>query len=122
MKHTRLVPSVFTVLHDPVTGRAAAGHRAVRAALVGAQLVSLMISGRLAVEGDRVVLVGRRGPRHDDPVGDVVVGAVAADGAERDVRGWVEMLGGTVHDLASRELVEEGVLRWEAPRRLRSAA
>ncbi|GAA3236178.1 hypothetical protein GCM10017691_34170 [Pseudonocardia petroleophila] len=121
MKHTHLVPSVFTVLHDPVTGRAATGPRAVRAALFGAQLVSLMVAGRIAVEGDRVVVVGRRGPRHDDPVGDLVVAAVAAPGEPRGVREWAGDLGGAVHDRTAEDLVDAGVLRWEAPRRLRTA-
>lgn len=114
MKYNHLVPSLFTVLHDPVTGRAVAGYRTVRAALVGAQLAGLVIAGRLAVEDGRVVAVGRRDPHRDDPVGDVVVAAVA-DGS-RDVRYWAGALGDTVHDRTARALVDAGVLRRETAR------
>ncbi|GAA2544947.1 tetratricopeptide repeat protein [Pseudonocardia hydrocarbonoxydans] len=115
MKYTHLVTGVFTVLHDPVTGRAVAGHRAVRAALVGAQLAGLVIAGRLAVEDGRMVATGPPDDEHrDDPTGDLVVAAV--DGAPHDIRYWGTALGDTVYDRTAQALVDAGVLRRDAAR------
>ncbi|QJY48302.1 tetratricopeptide repeat protein [Pseudonocardia broussonetiae] len=121
MKHTDLVPNLFTVLHEPVTGRPAAPHAVVCGALFSAQVCALVVAGRLALDGDGLAVTARRPPRPGagDPTGDLVVEAVAHARAARDLRSWSSALGGVVHDRVAEELVEAGVVRREAPRRLR---
>lgn len=113
MKHIHLVPSMFAVLHDPVTGRPAAEHPAVCRALLGAQLAELMISGRLATAGGRVVVTGRRAAAGADPTGTFVVETLACRGAAQTVRSWVEALGDIVHDRVAQDLVNAGRIRRE---------
>lgn len=121
MKHTHLVPSLFSVLHDPVTGRPAADHPAVCRALLGGQLAGLMISGRLAMDGDRVVGTGRRAAEGADPTGAFVVETLAHRGAGQPVRSWITALGGILHDRVAQDLVNAGRVRREQSRLPRSA-
>lgn len=116
MKHTHLVPSLFAVLHDPVTGRPAAAHPRVCRVLLGGQLAELMISGRIALDGGRVVVTGRRAAAGAGPTGTYVVEALARRGGDRTVRSWLTALGGAVHDRTAQELVDAGRVRREQPR------
>jgi hypothetical protein len=116
MKYTHLVPSLFSVLHDPETGRPAAGHPAVCRALLGGQLAELMIAGRLAMDGERVVVTGRRAADGADPTGTFVVETLAHRGAGQSVRSWIAALGGTLHDRVAQDLVNAGRIRREQPR------
>ncbi|MHA6782309.1 tetratricopeptide repeat protein [Pseudonocardia saturnea] len=121
MKHTHLVPSLFSALHDPVTGRPAADHPTVCRALLAGQLAELMISGRLAMDGGRVVVTGRAAAEGADPTGTFVVETLAHRGPGQPVRSWIAALGGVLHDRVAQDLVDAGRVRREQPRLPRTA-
>lgn len=115
MGRTHLAPNLFLTAHDAFTGKLAVSRELLDCGLVAAELADLIISRRLDMLGDRVVVTAQRA-EGDDEIGAYVVESVARQPKSHTVRTWVGSLGETVFGLVAGRLVDDGVVRREARR------
>lgn len=112
-----LSSELFLMLHDPFTGRGEVSRELLECGVSAAQLADLVISRRLRIADDHVVVEGPVQPGSGDEVGAYVLGCIADQEKTYSVRMWVSSLGGAVTDLVLRELLYAGVVQHERARR-----
>lgn len=115
MSRYDLPSQLFLLLHDAFTGKLEISRELFDCGLVAAQLAELMIAGRIAMEGDRVVATGRHGEDAGE-IGAYVLDAITRQHKHHTVRTWVESLGPAVNEFVARGLLDDGVVRVERRR------
>lgn len=118
MAQEMLVRRMFLLLHNPFNGKAEIGHDLLTCALVAAELADLVISRRLGMENDRIVVAETRGSGNDE-IGAFVLESIRRQPTAHTVRSWVEALADVLYELVARGLVADGIVRrQEGGRRL----
>jgi hypothetical protein len=115
MSRYDLPSQLFLLLHDAFTGKLEISRELFDCGLVTAQLAELMIAGRIAMEGDRVVPTGRR-VEDSGAISAYVMEAITRQHKHHTVRTWVESMGPAINELVARRLLDDGVVRQERRR------
>lgn len=106
----KLAARLFLILHDPFTGRCAVPATALRCALVGAELAELVLTRRIALENDLVVLGESGAAPGTDAISAFVVDSIARQTDAHGVPTWLAVIGNAVTELVAARLVDAGVL------------
>jgi hypothetical protein len=106
----QLAVDFFLIAHDPFDeGRLRISPELLGCGLVGAQLADLVLSRRLGIAGDDLVILEPGGQL--DEVDDYVIEAVGSQESAHPVRSWVEPLQDGLYALIGRKLVASGMVR-----------
>lgn len=106
----KLAARLFLILHDPFTGRCAVPAAALRCVLVGAELAELVLTRRIALENE-LVLLGEAGTAPGtDSISAFVVDSIARQPDAHGVPTWLAALGNAVTELVAARLVDSGIL------------
>lgn len=106
------VPQAFALLQVEPDGRHALDGSTLDTGLAGAVLADLALRGAISLQDGLVTVVN--GAATGDPVLDGVVGSIAAAGAPRKAKWWVNRLGNRqLRDDVFAGLVERGVISIE---------
>jgi hypothetical protein len=115
----QLAVDFFLIAHDPFDeGRLRISPELLGCGLVGAQLADLLLSRRLGVAGEDLVILEPGGQL--DELDDYVIEAVGSQESAHPVRSWVEPLQDGLYALVGRKLVASGMLRRQQGGRLMS--
>jgi hypothetical protein len=110
MLQDKLVWKMFLILHDPYTGKAEVAHDLLTAGLVACELADLIMSWRLALNRDQVLLApAPSGP--PDEIASLVLQAVERHPGTHSVRTWIRVLGEPVYEAVARLAVAAGTVR-----------
>jgi hypothetical protein len=105
-----LAVDFFLIAHDPFDeGRLRISPELLGCGLVGSELADLVLSRRLGVVGEDLVILEPTGQL--DEVDDYVLEAVGSQDSARPVRSWVEPLQDGLYALIGRKLVASGIVR-----------
>jgi hypothetical protein len=106
----QLAVDFFLIAHDPFDeGRLRISPELLGCGLVGAELAELVLSRRLGVAGEDLVILEPSGQL--DEVDDYVLEAVGSQDSAHPVRSWVEPLQDGLYALIGRKLVASGMVR-----------
>lgn len=105
----KLAARVFLILHDPFSGKPTVGPTALRCAVVGAELAELIISGRVAMENDLVVLGDATMPGGDE-ISAFVVDSISRQPDAYGVSTWLSAIGDAQFELVAARLTGSGIL------------
>jgi hypothetical protein len=105
----KLPARIFLILHDPFTGKATVGPTALRCALVGAELGELIISRRVAMENDLVVMGDATAPSGDE-ISAFVVDSISRQPDAHGVPTWLAAIGDALFELVAARLTTSGIL------------
>lgn len=106
--------ALFLLAHDD--GRPLIFIERIDAGLAAATLIEALQCGRVAVEGDRLV-VAAAGPTGDPDTG-ALVEAIAGSTEPCGPRAWISWLADGAYERTARALMVAGLVRWEEARRL----
>lgn len=112
MPQDMLAKRMFLILHNPFTGKPDVGQDLLKCGLVAAELADLILSRRLGMENDRIVVADTRGSGVDE-IGAFVVESIQRQASAHTVRSWVEALADVLFELVARGLVDDGIVRRE---------
>lgn len=115
MRVGSLRDDVFLLAHDD-DGRLIVAEPVIGAGLAGATLIDLLLSGRVAVVGDRLDVVDSA--TTGDPEAEATLQAIAADAAPTGPRAWVSWLSAGAYERTVDVLEAAGVIRRSVVRRL----
>lgn len=113
MSQQSLAVDFFLIAHNPFDdGRLLIGAEILGCGLVGAEFADLILSHRLRIEGEDLV-VAVDGAAPVDEVDDFVFTAVRSQKSLHSVRSWIEPLQDGLYGLLGDRLVASGVVRRE---------
>lgn len=118
MAQDKLAESMFLLLHDSFSGRPEVAPELLKCALVAAELAELIMTRRVGIDNDKIVVIDSLGSGTDE-MSAFVVESIQSQPRAHGVRSWVEVLGDVLYEQVARGLVEgEIVSREQGSRRL----
>jgi hypothetical protein len=105
----KLAARIFLILHDPFSGKPAVGPTALRCAIVGAELAELILTRRIAMENDLVVIGDATAPGSDD-ISAFVVDSINRQPDAYGVPTWLAAIGDALYELVAARLLGTGIL------------
>jgi hypothetical protein len=109
-----LATSFFLLCHDVMTGKPLVKADLLRCGVVGAQFADLLLAGRVQMLDARVTPLDDRLDEMSDRAAAYVLEAVLSQPETHIVRTWVDNFE-VLPELVARQLVEQGLVRREAP-------
>jgi hypothetical protein len=110
MLQDKLVWKMFLVLHDPFTGKPEVAHDLLTTGLAACELCELIMSRRLVLNRDHV-LIAPVSFSWPDEVSSLVLQAIEQQPGTHTVRTWVRVLGEPIYQTVSRLAVDGGTVR-----------
>jgi hypothetical protein len=106
---------LFLLAHDDA-GRLIGSEASLGAGLAGATLIDLLLTGKVAVEEGRLVVVDHGGTNDEET--DATIEAIRANTAPIGPRAWVSWISHGAYERVAESLIAADVVRRETVRRL----
>lgn len=114
----KLAESMFLLLHDSFSGRSEVAPELLKCALAAAELAELIMTRRVGINDDRIIVIDSQDSGADE-MSAFVVESIQDQPRPHGVRSWVQVLGDVLYEMVAGRLIESGaVSREQGGRRL----